>query len=220
MWIGRACVSIAMLTLTAACLSQVLTVGSDGKTQTSTLSPAQKAILLPALQDATGEHGPDLLQFFTVFSVPLAEKGAAAIFAIAANARCGGAHSNCIFLVFRQEAGGDIPILNAAAGDYDLESHRHMGYRDIVLKNYQGVHTMVSIWQYDGRKYRVHACTDETSQGTRKRVPADQCESQLSAESGSRLSTPPAPGRGRAAGRAGSPSIAGLTVRRGPGWRA
>jgi hypothetical protein len=175
MWIGRSCISMAMLTVTAACLSQVLTVGPDGKTQTSTLSATQKAILLPALQDVTGEHRPDLLQSFTVFSVPLAEKGPSAIFAISANVGCGATHPNCAFIIFRQEASGDIPILDAAAGDYDLESHRHMGYRDIVLKNYQGIHTKVSLWQYDGRQYRVHTCTDETSQGSQTKVPADRC---------------------------------------------
>ncbi len=175
MRIYPACVSVGTLLLAATCLSQVLTVAPNGKSRTVGLTEEQKAILLPALQNATGDHSPNLLNTYTAFPEPLAKKELPAIIAISVVVGCGASHPNCIFLVFRQENGNDIPILNSVAGDYDLQDSRHHGYRDIVLKNYQGIHTMISQWQYDGTQYHVHTCEDSTSDGKHQNAPLNQC---------------------------------------------
>jgi hypothetical protein len=172
---GLASISIFAVLLSLHSPSQILTVAPDGTTRTSNLSRAEKTVLLPALQSATGESAANLLQSFTIFPEPLAEKGPDAIFAISVNLGCGAAHPNCMFLVFNQENGKDSLILNGVAGEYEIGSGRHNGYRDIVLKNYQGVHTMTSRWQYDGARYRVTTCIDEGSDGSRKQAPRKQC---------------------------------------------
>jgi hypothetical protein len=170
MWMPRTCAALVLAMLPPA---QVFTAGHIEQ-QARKPSPAQQKALLSAVQNATGEHSPNLLEDFSVFAGQLAETGPPAIFATSENFGCG-VHPNCIFLVFRPESGNDVPILNTVPGAYDLLSSRHSGYRDLVLQNYQGIHTMVSVWRYDGRQYRIYACTDETSEGTQNRVPIDRC---------------------------------------------
>jgi hypothetical protein len=82
---------------------------------------------------------------------------------------------NSSFLIFQQFATTDTPILDSVAGDYDLADSRHHGYLDVILTNYQGIHSLVSVWQFDGQRYRVTKCTEKTSDGTQKEIPASQC---------------------------------------------
>jgi len=157
MWIRFARVLLVVALATPARLPQIVTVAPDGATRISRLSAAQKAILLPAIQDATGDHSPDLLQAYSVFPEPLTAKGPPAILAISTKVGCG-VNPNCIFLVFRQEHDKDVLILDSVAGAYALKENGHHGYRDIVLTNYMGIHSEVDRWCYDGRQYRMEAC--------------------------------------------------------------
>jgi hypothetical protein len=164
--------AIAGLIIACGCAAQVLTVGPGGKNQISSLTEKQKATLLTALQDATGEDRPDLLREYTVFPEPLAKQGPPAIIAISSHM---GANADSSYLIFRQQGDSDVPILDSVAGDYDLRDSRHHGYLDIVLTNYQGVHWIVSVWQFDGQQYRVSKCTEKSTDGTQKERPASQC---------------------------------------------
>jgi hypothetical protein len=132
------------------------------------LSAKERAMLLPALQAATGAQQADLLRSFTVFELPLAAKGEPAIVAIS-RIDCG-VHPNCGFFVFRQQNSVDVPILNSVAGDWDTKDSRHHGYRDIVLTNYQGVRKVIATWQFDGKRYRVNACVEQAANGTQQRL--------------------------------------------------
>src|SRR5580658_458900 len=168
------CTRIAALIISLGCSAQVFTVGRAGPGHMSELSPAQKAVLKTALQDATGEHTPDILRSFTVYAVPLSNKDAPAIIAISVDVGCG-VNPNCEFLVFRQDKNKDILILNDVAGDWDFNSMRHHGYRDLVLTNYQGVHTVLSVWQFDGHRYCMTSQTDRSTDGTQTQRPVNGC---------------------------------------------
>lgn len=170
------CTQIAVLVVSLLVSAQVFTVGRAGHSHVSKLSPAQKAVLAPALRDATGDQTTNILASFTVYEVPLADKEPPAIIAISVEVGCG-ANPNCEFLVFRQLGKKDIPILNDVAGDWDFKSTRHHGYRDLVLTNYQGVHTVLSLWQYDGHRYCMSSQTDRTSDGSQMQLPVNRCES-------------------------------------------
>jgi hypothetical protein len=165
---------IAALIFSLGCSAQVFTVGRAGHGRMSELSSAQKAVLAPALQDATGEHTPDILRSFTVYAVPLSNKDAPAIVAVSVDLGRG-VHPNCEFLVFRQDGNKDILILSDVAGDWDFNSTRHHGYRDLVLTNYQGVHTVLSVWQFDGHRYCMRSQTDRSTDGTRAQLPVNRC---------------------------------------------
>jgi hypothetical protein len=167
-------IRIAALIVPLGCSAQVYTVGRTGHGHMSELSPAQKAILTPALRDATGERTPDILRSFTVYAVPLSDQGAPAIIAISVDVGCG-VNPNCEFLVFRQDGNKDILILNDVAGDWDFKSTRHHGYRDLVLTNYQGVHTVLSVWQFDGHRYCMTSQTDRSTDGTQTQRPVNGC---------------------------------------------
>jgi hypothetical protein len=165
---------IAVLIISLGCSAQVFTVGRAGRGHMSELSPAQRAVLAPALQDATGEHAPDILQSFTVYAVPLSDKDAPSIVAISVDVGCG-VNPNCEFLVFRQDGNKDILILNDVAGNWDFNSTRHHGYRDLALTNYQGVHTVLSIWQFNGHRYCMSSQSDRSSDGIQKQLPVNRC---------------------------------------------
>lgn len=139
------------------------------------LSPAQKAVLAPALQNATGERTPDILRSFTVFTVPLSNDDSPAILAISVNAGCG-VNPNCEFLVSRQHENKDILILSDVAGDRDFKSTRHHGYHDLTLTNYQGVHRPLSVWRFDGHQYCLTSQTDRSSDGAEKKLPVNHCQ--------------------------------------------
>jgi hypothetical protein len=174
MQFGRIGVLPALLLLAASSLSQVTTIGRNGKVRISSLSKTQRAVLLPALEAATGEHRSNLLDDFEVFPEPLGSKGASAIFAISAGYGCG-EHNNCPFLIFREGHDRDEPILSSVAGDYDILGSRHLGYRDISLTNFHGVTTLTSHWEYDGQEYRIQSCTERTTDGRRSALPASNC---------------------------------------------
>jgi hypothetical protein len=165
---------IAALIFSLGCSAQVFTVDRAGHGQMSELSSAQKAVLAPALQDATGEHTPDILRSFTVYAVPLSNKDAPAIVAISVEVGCG-VNPNCEFLLFRQDGNKDTLILSDVAGDWDFNSTRHHGYRDLVLTNYQGVHTVLSVWQFDGHRYCMSSQTDRSSDGSQAQLPVSRC---------------------------------------------
>ncbi|MGB6745003.1 MAG: hypothetical protein WBE38_15250 [Terracidiphilus sp.] len=165
---------IAVLVVSLSCSAQVFTVGRAGHGHMSELSPEQKAILAPALQDVTGEHAPNILRSFTVYTVPLSRTDAPAIIAISVYVGCG-VNPNCEFLVFRQDGDKDTLILQDVAGDWDLNSTRHHGYRDLVLTNYQGVRTVLSVWQFDGRRYCMSSQIERYSDGTQKQLPVNRC---------------------------------------------
>ncbi|HUN83516.1 MAG TPA: hypothetical protein VMU48_04015 [Terracidiphilus sp.] len=156
--------------------AQILTVGNGGHPQVSKLSSAQKAVLVPALRDATGDHATNILRSFTVYEAPLSDTEPPAIIAISVDVGCG-VSPNCEFLVFRQQGKKDVPILNDVAGDWDLKNTRHHGYRDLVLTNYQGVHTVVSIWQYDGHRYCMSSQMDRATDGSQAQLPVNRCGS-------------------------------------------
>jgi hypothetical protein len=165
---------IAAPMVSLSCSAQVFTVGRAGHGRMSELSPAQKAVLAPALQNATGEQTPDILRSFTVFAVPLSNNDSPAIIAISVKVGCG-VNPNCEFLVFRQHGNKDIPILSDVAGDWDFNSTRHHGYLDLTLTNYQGVHRVLSIWQFDGNQYCMTSRTDRSSDGTQKKLLVNHC---------------------------------------------
>jgi len=165
---------IAVVIVSLSCSAQVFTVGRTGHGHMSELSPKQKAILVPALREATGEHAPDILGSFTVYAVPLSHTDAPAIIAISVGMGCG-VNPNCEFLIFRQDGSKDTLILQDVAGDWDMNGTRHHGYRDVVLTNYQGVHTVLSVWQFDGRRYCMSSQTDRSSDGTQKQLPVNRC---------------------------------------------
>ncbi len=155
-------------------VAQVLTVSPDAHVRASTgLTKSEQARLLPALQSATGDDRPDLLNSFRAYKESLAKTGTPAIIAISAK-DCG-VHSNCPFLVLLQHGSADVLILNSVAGDWNLKDTRHHGFRDIILTNYQGIRQLVSTWLYDGQSYRVSACMDRTSDGAQHETPAVQC---------------------------------------------
>ena len=164
---------IAALLFGMLAVGQVLTVGPGGRVhRTSALTKSERAILLPALQDSVGDHNPDLLASFSIFEEPLSRTGIQAIIAISVK-NCG-VHGNCPFLVFRQKGSVDVPILNSVAGDWDLKDTRHHTYRDIVLTNYQGIHQVITTWQFDGQTYRVSTCIGRTA-NTQKKLPVSEC---------------------------------------------
>lgn len=165
---------IAVLVVFLFSSAQVFTVGSAGHSHMSKLSPAQKAVLAPALRDVTGHHTTNILRSFTVYEVPLSDKEPPAIIAISVDVGCG-VNPNCEFIVFRQLGKKDVPILNDVAGDWDLKNTRHHGYRDLELTNYQGVHTVLSIWQYDGLRYCMSSQTDRATDGSQKQLPVNRC---------------------------------------------
>jgi hypothetical protein len=167
---------IALFVVSLLSGGQIYTVGKGGHPQVSQLSHAQKAVLVPALQDATGDHRTDILRSFTVFEAPLSNTEPAAIIAISVSVGCG-VDPNCEFLVFRQRGKKDVPILNDVAGDWDLKNTRHHGYRDLVLTNYQGMHTAVSVWQYDGRRYCMSSKIDRATDGSKTELPVTRCGS-------------------------------------------
>lgn len=167
---------IAVLVAFLFSSAQVFTVGRAGHSHMSRLSSAQKAVLVPALQDATGDHTTNILHSFSVFQVPLSEKGPPAVIAISVDVGCG-VNPNCEFLVFRQLGEKDVPILNDVAGDWDFKSTRHHGYRDLVLTNYQGVHAVLSVWQYDGHRYCMSSQTDRASDGSQTQLSVNCCGS-------------------------------------------
>jgi len=156
--------------------AQILTVGNGGHPQVSKLSLAQKAVLVPALRDATGDQATNILRSFTVYEAQLSDTEPPAIIAISVDVGCG-VHPNCEFLVFRQQGKKDVPILNDVAGDWDLKDTRHHGYRDLVLTNYQGVHTVVSVWQYDGHRYCMSSQVDRATDGSQAQLPVNRCGS-------------------------------------------
>jgi len=156
--------------------AQILTVGNGGHPQVSKLSPAQKAVLAPALRDATGDQARNILRSFTVYEAKLSDTEPPAIIAISVDVGCG-VNPNCEFLVFRQQGKKDVPILNDVAGGWDLKDTRHHGYRDLVLTNYQGVHTVVSIWQYDGHRYCMSSQVDRATDGSQAQLPLNRCGS-------------------------------------------
>lgn len=169
----KAATVVALLLLAFPAAPQVLTVGRDGRTRPSaTLTAREKAVLLPALRDATGDASANLASF-SVFQEPLSNTGTPAIVAISLK-DCG-AHHDCPFLVFRKAGSVEIPLLSSVAGDWDLKETRHHGYRDIALTNYEGVQKLVYIWRFDGHKYRVSACTDRTADGAPQSLPLSQC---------------------------------------------
>ena len=167
---------IAVLTVSLVSSAQVLTVGKAGHSSMSKLSPAQKAVLAPALRHATGNHTTNILRSFTVYEVPLSDKEPPAIIAISVDVGCG-VNPNCEFLVFRQLGEKDVPILNDVAGDWDFKSTRHHGYRDLVLTNYQGVHAVLSVWQYDGHRYCMSSQTDRANDGSQTQLSVNRCGS-------------------------------------------
>lgn len=167
---------IAVLVVSLSCSAQVFTVGRTRHSHMSKLSPAQKAVLAPALRDATGDRTTNILGSFSVYEVPLSDKEPPAIIAISVGVGCG-ANPNCEFLVFRQLGKKDVPILNDVAGDWDFKSTRHHGYRDLVLTNYQGVHTIFSVWQYDGHRYCMSSQTIRASDGSQTQLPVNRCDS-------------------------------------------
>jgi hypothetical protein len=166
---------IATLIVSLGWAAQVFTVDREGHGHGSELSSAQKAVLAPALQDATGEHTPNILGSFTAWAVPLSYKDSPAIIAISVESGCG-VHPNCPFLVFRQKDNRDVPILIDVAGDWDFTSVFHHGYRDLRLTNYQGVHTVFSVWQFNGQRYCMSSQTDRSSDGTQTRLPVTRCK--------------------------------------------
>lgn len=108
---------------------------------------------------------------FTTFTEPLAKHGPPAIFAIPIPTGPGNDIS-----VFRQDQGRDLLILRASARDWQLLNSRHSGFRDILLKAYMGIDHMVSIWRYDGHRYRVATCTDHNeADGSATAAPLDFC---------------------------------------------
>ncbi len=165
---------IAALIVSLDCSAQVLTVGREAQGHMSELSPGQKAVLVPALQDATGEHAPDILRSFTANMVPLSAKDAPAIIAISVEVGCG-VNPNCEFLVFRQDGNKDVLILNDVAGGWDFNSSRHHGCRELVLTNYQGIHTVKSVWQFDGNRYCMTSQTDGATDPTQTRRAVNRC---------------------------------------------
>lgn len=153
--------------------AQVLTVGPNGHSRwQSKLTEKERALLVPALQSATGEYGPGLLKLYTAFEVPLSRTGAPGIVAISDEISPQG---NSAFLVFRQKSAAYVPILNTVAGAWDLKDTRHQGYRDIVLTNYQGVQQMISTWEFDGRQYHVTGCIQRTTDGAQREQPLNRC---------------------------------------------
>ena len=165
---------LAVLIVSLFSFAQVFTVGRTAHSGLSKLSPAQKAVLAPALRDATGDHATNIFRSFTVYEVALSNTDSPAIVALSVDVGCG-VNPNCEFLVFRQQGKQDVPILNDAAGDWDFTSTRHHGYRDLVLTNYQGVHTIVSIWQYDGHRYCMSSQMDRASDGIQTQLPVNRC---------------------------------------------
>jgi hypothetical protein len=156
--------------------AQVLTISPiDHARWTSKLTENERLILLPALQEATGEHNADVLKLFSAFEVPLSKADAPVI--VATSIKDCGNHGNCEFLVFRKQTAAYVPILDSIAGDWDLKDTRHHGYRDIVLTDYQGAHWIISTWEYDGRRYHVSACTERTTDGTQDQKPLRVCGS-------------------------------------------
>lgn len=170
----RSLTIIAIFLLAVPGKTQVLTASLNGHVR-STSAPAEKdrAILLPAIQGAVGDDSPDLLKLFSAFKSRSQVRKPPAIIAISLK-NCG-VHPNSEFLVFRQLGSIDVPILNSVAGDWALKDARHHSFHDIVLTNYQGVHRMISTWQYDGRRYRARDCIDQTADGTQNEKPANQC---------------------------------------------
>ena len=167
---------IAILITSLLSSAQILTVGNAGHPRVSRLSPAQTAALVPALQDATGDHTTNILRSFAVYEAPLSDTEPQAIIAISVGVGCG-VNPNCEFLVFRQQGKKDVLILNAVAGDWDFKNTRHHGYRDLVLTNYQGVHTVVSVWRYDGHRYCMSSQMDRATDGSQTRLPVSRCGS-------------------------------------------
>lgn len=167
-------VLLAMLLCVTLAPAQMTTVGSHRKLRTSSLSKAEKTILISALEAATGENKADLLSDFQVFPEPLARTGRPSVFAISTGVECG-MHRDCAFLIFREDHAQYEPILNSVAGDYDILTSRHQGFRDISLTNYQGVTSVVSVWAYDGTRYRVRSCLEKTTDGKRLAIPVERC---------------------------------------------
>lgn len=165
---------IAVLVVTLFSFAQVFTVGASRHSHLSKLSLAQNAVLAPALRDATGDDAPNILRSFTVYEVPLSDTDPPAIVALSVDVGCG-VNPNCEFLVFRQQGKKDVPILNDVAGDWDFKSTRHHGYRDLVLTNYQGVHTLTSVWQYDGQRYCMSSQMDRATDGSQTQLPVNRC---------------------------------------------
>lgn len=156
--------------------AQVLTISpNDHARWTSKLTENDRILLLPALQDATGEHNADVLKLFSAFKVPLSKADAPVI--VATSIKDCGMHGNCEFLVFRKQAAVYVPILDSIAGDWDLKDTRHHGYRDIDLTDYQGAHWIISTWEYGGRRYHVSACIERATDGTQDQKPLEQCGS-------------------------------------------
>ena len=110
--------------------------------------------------------------FLHGFPVPLSNNDSPAIIAISVNAGCG-VNPNCEFLVFRQHENKDILILSGVAVDWDFNSTRHHGYHDLTLTNYQGVHRVLSVWQFDGHQYCLTSQTDRSSDGAERKLPVN-----------------------------------------------